>query len=124
MPIHTVVCLEDDLDLARLIELTVRACPATVYLAHDGIRGLDLIRAQKPDVILLDLGLPGLNGWEICAAVKNDPDLCDIPIIVLTAVPIEVQERSALSQVFDYLVKPFSLGHLRTALEPVLHPAS
>lgn len=121
---HTVVCLEDDIDLAHLIELTVRAWPATVYLAHDGIRGLELIRAQKPDVILLDLGLPGMNGWEICAATKNDPDLREIPIIVLTAVPIENQERGALAQVFDYLVKPFTLGHLRHALEPVLLPAS
>lgn len=121
---HTVVCLEDDLDLAHLIELTVRAWPATVYLAHDGIHGLELIRAHQPDVILLDLGLPGLNGWEICAVVKSDPTLRDIPIIVLTAVPIENQDRGTLAQVVDYLVKPFSLGHLRHALEPVLLPAS
>ena len=123
MASYNVVCLEDDLDLAYLIALTVRAWPATVHLAHDGVAGLELIRTQKPDVILLDLGLPGLNGWEICAIVKNDPDLRLIPIIILTAVPIENQERSVLTQVFDYLVKPFSLCRLRCALEPVLQHA-
>ncbi len=123
MHVHNVVCLEDDLDLAHFIELAVSAWPATVHLAHDGVHGLELIRAQKPDLILLDLGLPGLNGWEICTVVKNDPDLRTIPIIVLTAVPIENQERGVLSQVFDYLVKPFSLYRLRHALESVLVPA-
>lgn len=121
-PLHTVVCLEDDLDLARLIEVTVQAWPATVYVAHDGVRGLKLIREHRPDLILLDLGLPGLNGWEICGILKSDPELCQIPIVVLTAVPIENQDRRRLAQVADYLVKPFTLGHLRHALQPLLMP--
>lgn len=124
MRLHTVVCIEDDQDLARLIEVTVRAWPAAIHLAHDGLHGLELIRQHKPDLILLDLGLPGLNGWEVCAEVKKDPELSRIPIIILTAVPIENHDRRALEQVANYLVKPFTLGHLRHALEPVLLPAS
>lgn len=114
-PQYTLVCLEDDQDLARLIRLALAPWPVVVYTAHDGLAGLDLIRAHCPDLILLDLGLPGLNGWDICAALRRDPALHQIPIIVLTAIPSPPRGDGAAldEQIAVYKVKPFTLGELR-----------
>jgi CheY-like chemotaxis protein len=113
--------MEDDFDLARLIEISLRPCPATVFVAHDGIRGLYLVRQHRPDLILLDLNLPGMNGWDILTAIHNDPALCHIPIIILTAIPRDSRfEHPAAGQIAGYIVKPFTPRELRNALGPVL----
>ncbi len=121
----TVVCLEDDFDLAYLIELTLRQWPVTVHVAHDGLRGLQLIRTHRPDLILLDLGLPGLSGWEVFTDLQHDPLLKSIPVVVLTAVPPENHdgERSALRQVAGYVLKPFTPSSLRAILQPFFAPS-
>jgi DNA-binding response OmpR family regulator len=118
----TVVCLEDDFDLAYLIEVTLRAWSAQVYTAYDGIHGLELIYQYKPNLILLDLSLPGLDGWEICTRVKNDPILSHIPIVVLTAMSLETQRhhKTLLNHVAAYVVKPFTPCELRALLHPFL----
>lgn len=121
MPIrpYNIVCVEDDSDLARLISISLSPWPATVHIAHDGIHGLMLIRQQTPDLILLDLGLPGLNGWEICAIVKHDEALSHIPIVILTAIPSEVyKDRAEAQYIAGYLLKPFSPRTLRDLLQP------
>jgi CheY-like chemotaxis protein len=113
--------MEDDFDLARLIELSLRSFPATVFVAHDGIRGLNLVRKHQADLILLDLNLPGMNGWEILSLVHDDPALCHIPIIILTAVPRDGRYNyPAAGQIAGYILKPFTLRDLRDSLEPVL----
>jgi len=120
---YTVVCLEDDYDLARLIEITLRFASTVVYVAHDGIHGLQLIRQHHPDLILLDLGLPGLNGLEVYAAIQNDPDLRDIPVFILTAIPSENYHdthQALIDQAKAYIVKPFSVHALRDMLQSFL----
>ncbi len=123
MPIrpYNVVCIEDDNDLSRLISISLRTWPAIVHIAHDGIHGLVLIREQKPDLILLDLGLPGLNGWEVCEAIKRDENLRHIPIVILTAIPPEIyDDRCEAKLIAGYLLKPFTPSTLRDLLQPYL----
>jgi CheY-like chemotaxis protein len=117
---YNVVCLEDDWDLSRLIALTVRQWTPSVYVAHDGIQGLSLIRQHCPDLILLDLGLPGLNGWEVYSEIKKDAALYQIPIIVFTAIPYDEQAMylNSIGQVSAYILKPVTLPALRQILEP------
>lgn len=118
---YNVVCIEDDHDLSRLISISLSPWPATVHIAHDGIHGLMLIREKKPDLILLDLGLPGLNGWEVCELIKRDETLSHIPIVILTAIPPEVyKDRSEAKAVAGYLLKPFTPSTLCTLLQPYL----
>lgn len=113
--------MEDDFDLARLIEASLRSYPATVFVAHDGYRGLSLIRKHQPDLILTDLNLPGLNGWEVLSIIHDDPALCHIPIVILTAVPRDNHyDHPAASQIAGYIVKPFTPRGLRAALETIL----
>ena len=120
-PLHTVVCLEDDLDLASLIEVTVQAWPATVHVAHDGVRAEADPRVTDRTSSCSTWGCPASTGGR-SAASSSDPELCQIPIVVLTAVPIENQDRRRLAQVADYPRQPFTLGHLRHALQPLLMP--
>jgi len=122
---QVVVCLEDDRDLARLIQVTLRPWTRAFHLAYDGIHGLDLIRQEQPDLILLDLNLPGLNGLEVFDRLQADPELCQIPVIVLSANQRETsasRTRYPLERVAAYLTKPFSLGELRDLLRPYLTP--
>jgi two-component system, cell cycle response regulator DivK len=87
-----VLVVDDDLD-ARLIYrhyLTVMGCQ--VYTASDGLIGVQLARRKKPNVIVMDLAMPRLNGWAATAELKQSPSTRDIPIIMLTAVPASRQD--------------------------------
>jgi CheY-like chemotaxis protein len=87
-----VLVVDDDLD-ARLIYrhyLTVMGCQ--VYTASDGLIGVQLAKRKKPDVIVMDLAMPRLNGWAATAELKQASVTRDIPIIVLTAVPASRQD--------------------------------
>lgn len=120
---QVVVCIEDDRDLARLIQIAVRPWTHSFHVAYDGIHGLDMIRVRRPDLILLDLHLPGLNGVEVYDALQADPDLRAIPVVMLSANLREVaagRTRHSLEHVVAYIVKPFSLNELRATLRPYL----
>jgi len=118
LPSHTIVYLEDDPDLAHLITLSLRHWPTTIHTAQDGIHGLKLIREHVPNLILLDLNLPGLNGWEICSVLASDPELSQIPIVVLTA--LDTKMPPCCDQIVGYLLKPFTYIALREMLHPLL----
>jgi len=120
---QVVVCLEDDYDLALLIEMSIRAWTRAFYTAYDGIHGLDLIRQEQPDLVLLDLNLPGLSGLEVFDYLQADPALRHIPVIVLSASRREIsasRARYPLERAAAYLTKPFSIGELRDLLRAYL----
>lgn len=120
---QVVVCLEDDRDLARLIQIAIRSWTESFHIAYDGIHGLDLIRNQRPSLILLDLNLPGLNGLEVYDSLQADPELCCIPVVMLSANQRDMaaqRSRRPLEHVVAYIVKPFTLTELRDTLRPYL----
>lgn len=122
---RVVVCLEDDPDLARLIQVTVRPWTDAFHVAYDGFHGLELIRRKRPALILLDLNLPGMNGLEVYAALQADPALRHTPVIVLSANHHEPPSQHApdtLENVAAYITKPFSLTELRDSVRPYLSP--
>ncbi|MBU5615018.1 hybrid sensor histidine kinase/response regulator [Geomonas azotofigens] len=80
-----------------------------LFFATSGLDALELIRADKPDLILLDIMMPGMDGFELCGILKNDPSTRDIPIIFVTAMIEEEQEIKGLELgAIDYLTKPIS----------------
>jgi len=105
--VATIVAVEDDPAIADLIDLYLRRDDHRVYLAADGERGLELIAAHRPDVIVLDVGLPGIDGLEVCRRIRaTDPT---VAIIFLTARDDEVDRILGLEMgADDYLTKPFS----------------
>ncbi|MFN8376076.1 MAG: response regulator transcription factor [Anaerolineae bacterium] len=107
-----VLIIEDEETLANNIADKLRAEGFTVSTAGDGELGLEKIRGdQHPDLIVLDIMLPKLDGLSICRMVRHDPATAHIPIIMLTARGTEVDKIIGLeSGADDYLVKPFGLG--------------
>ena len=89
--------------------------------AHDGPTGLDLARKQKPDLVILDVMMPGLSGRDVTVALKGDPDTATLPILMLTAKTEETDIIVGLSMgADDYVTKPFSMKVLMARVAAVL----
>lgn len=101
-----VLIIEDDLDLRELYEQRLRLEGFDTRLAFDGKTGLELIKDVKPDIILLDLMLPKLDGFSFIKEVKREPNLKDIPIVILSVLWQDEDKERALELGADiYLVK-------------------
>jgi len=87
----------------------MQSCEYTVHTAHDGPEALEKARAERPDVIILDLNLPGMNGFEVMKRLRADEATRSIPIVMMTAayVSIEDARRGHSSGADEYVVKPF-----------------
>ena|SRR5688572_16108015 len=104
-----VLVVEDDRSIQMVLELVLsRMAKCDVIVASNGIEGLERIQKEKPDVVLLDLMMPGLDGFEVCQRAKADESTKHIPIIFLTAQPQPTAVARAMSLgAAGYLVKPF-----------------
>jgi len=117
----TIVFCEDDPTIQKLIGIAMRSTPHRVFVAADGAQGLALISREQPDLVCTDLSMPGLDGFELMAALTTDAALAHLPVILLTA----SAQRSALDEgmrrgAVAVLVKPFSTADLRAQVERVL----
>ncbi len=120
-----VLIIEDQPDIVDLIDLILQRGGYQVLRAYNGTEGLELTRKHKPDVVLLDVMVPGLDGWEYHAAVRDDPELRHIPIIYVTARASAEERLRALDVegAAAYIIKPFSPKELLQTIEYVLkHP--
>jgi len=102
----TVVCIEDEPDMIDLIRLILEHEGFKLIGALGGHEGLDTIRQVKPDLVLLDLMMPRMDGWEVYQWMKDDDELRSIPIIVVTVLERDIDRVRGL-QVDDYVMKPF-----------------
>ena len=117
----TILVIEDEKDLAELIAFNLEKEGYRPLLAADGISGLEKARANSPDLILLDLMLPGLPGTELCKILKSDGTTSAIPIIMLTAKGEEIDRVVGFEVgADDYMVKPFSTRELLLRVKAVL----
>lgn len=119
---RTVVCIDDDADMVTLIRLILRDVEAEFIGAVDGRHGLEAIRDSRPDLVLLDLMLPDMDGWEICSRMKADRELKDIPVVVVTAKTWTRDRKRGLGVfgVDDYVTKPFVNKELLRSVRQVL----
>ncbi len=125
---HTILVIEDDVKTARLLRMYLEAEHYGVLLAHDGQQGLELALSTKPDLILLDLMLPGLDGREVCATLRREAALrqeTDLAIIMLTARATEDDLLHGLELgADDYITKPFSPREVVARVRTVLRRTS
>ncbi len=106
----TILLIEDEATVRETLAMNLRAEGYAVLTAADGMTGLDLARDEAPDLIIMDLMLPKLDGLSVCRIVRKDSD---VPIIMLTARGTEMDRITGLETgADDYVVKPFSLGEL------------
>jgi len=116
-----VLVAEDDNDIARLIEFQLRYSGYEVTLAADGAEALTQARQQTPDVILVDWMMPVMDGLQAITAFKSDPDLRQIPVILMTARAQAQDVRAGMEAgAAAYLVKPFPLDQLVQTIQGVL----
>ena len=118
-----VICVEDEAEMIDLIRLILSRKGFEVIGANGGKQGLEMIREQKPDLILLDLMMPDMDGWEVYQQVKADEAIRDIPVIVVTAKAQSIDKVLGLhiAKVDDYISKPFSPQELLDSVEQVLN---
>ena len=120
-PAARILVVEDEPKLAQLLADYLHAAGFEVECLDNGLTALDRLRAAPPDLMLLDLMLPGLDGLEVCRQLKKDPKTAGVPILMVTAKDEESDVVAGLELgADDYIVKPFRMKELvarvRTAL--------
>jgi CheY-like chemotaxis protein len=116
-----ILCLEDNLDIQSLIKLVLRHAPTDVVTAESVGRAWDCIDAYRPDLILLDMMLPGVNGLEFLEDLRSDGRYATVPVIVLSIrADMSFRRRAQELGIFRYLLKPFSPSVLRSEVEQAL----
>ena len=117
-----VVCIEDDPEMIELIRLILSRRSVQVHGAAGGEKGLEMVREKHPDLVLLDLMMPDMDGWEVYQQMKSDESIRNIPVIVVTAKAQSIDKVLGLhiAKVDDYIAKPFSPQELLDSVEKVL----
>jgi DNA-binding response OmpR family regulator len=114
--------IEDETEMIDLVRLILGRRGYTVLGASGGSEGLELVRREIPDLILLDLMMPDMDGWDVYHQIKSDAATRDIPVIVITAKAQNIDKVLGLriAKVEDYIAKPFSPQELLERVEQVL----
>ncbi len=117
-----IVYIEDDQDMIDLVGVILSRDNFEIVGVREGQKALETIRQVEPALVLLDLMLPDMGGWEIYQAMKQEPTMRDIPVIVITArgAPIDKVLGEHVAKVQVYLVKPFGTHELRDNVKRVL----
>ncbi|MDF0556780.1 response regulator [Kamptonema sp. UHCC 0994] len=117
-----VLAVDDDIDNLELMSQILDLFGCSCVGALDGKTTLGVIRDRQPDLILLDICLPDINGIELIYQIKQDPKLVDIPIIAVTSLATpEDRDRIFLAGCTDYICKPFNLDNLEITIRRHLH---
>ena len=128
MPVSNILVIEDDTLVARTIERCLRGNEYHVQVVNTGVAGLRAARRKIPDLVLLDVMMPGMDGYTVCKEMREDVLLKDVPIIFLTAKNKVEDKIIGLSVgADDYLGKPFNLDELLLRVKAILrrvHPSN
>ena len=121
---NKVIIIDDEPDFIEMVKIRLEANGYKVITASGGHEGLAMIRSEKPRVIILDVMMPGMDGFEVAKEIKSDPDICNIPVIMLTALGVsfdidheENLKKAREAGVFSFLTKPFIPADLIDAVE-------
>ncbi|OGR86023.1 MAG: hypothetical protein A3A86_02775 [Elusimicrobia bacterium RIFCSPLOWO2_01_FULL_60_11] len=108
-----ILIVEDEIGLAEGLQARLNVEGYKTTIAYDGSAGLDAAKKIKPDLILLDIMMPKMNGWDVCRVLKTDPKTQDIPILMCTALgQIGDSEKAFQSGANDYVTKPYDMYRL------------
>ena len=118
----TVIAIEDDPQIAELIRLLLASDDVVVMHYGDGPRGLAGVLELKPDLVLLDIMVPGINGWEVYDHIRASDAVKEVPIIILSVTPQTFERRINFTQstIDFYMSKPFDILSLRALIDELL----
>ena len=119
----TVLVAEDDHDNLIIVVTMLLHVGYQIVEAMDGIRALEAVQEARPDLIVLDVSMPGMDGWEVCQRLKADPATADIPVIMLTAHVMAEERRKGMACGADYfLAKPVEPRTIAKVVEQHIGP--
>lgn len=124
MPKQTILVIDDEKDIQKLLQYNLEKEGYQVLAAKTGEEGLELAKTKRPDLVILDLMLPGIDGIEVCKLLQADKNTKSIPILMLTAKSTEVDQILGLELgASDYITKPFSVKVLLVRVKSALRKA-
>jgi two-component system alkaline phosphatase synthesis response regulator PhoP len=124
-----IALVDNDVDFSEATKLLLQSKGYEVVLAHDGKEGLDMIRSERPDLIILDVMMPEMNGYDVCVVLKEDEALKDIPVILLTAVDQAFfrttysKHMGLMTEADEYIAKPVASEDLVACVESFMREA-
>ncbi len=119
-----ILIVEDERDIADSLKARLELDQYLVVVAEDGKAGVEKARSEKPDMIILDVMLPLVDGYEACKLIKKDARTKDIPVLILTALPhVEDAEKAFSSGANDFLNKPYTNERLLQKVVKLLRSA-
>lgn len=111
---HRILVVEDSAVIRRLIEVCLRAGDVEIITREDGPGGLEAVTSESPDLVVLDIGLPGMDGWQVLDRIRSQPATRHLPVVVLTAHAEEESRRRADEGGADaFITKPFQPNDFR-----------
>ena len=118
-----ILIVDDDPHIGELVYVNLDAAGYEVDRATNGHEAIDRIAAARPDLIILDVMMPEMHGWELCKTIRDDPECRGIRIMMLTARDTDRDKMigKGVFGVDEYLTKPFDLGELLTLCGRLLH---
>jgi DNA-binding response OmpR family regulator len=119
--VQKILVCDDDPNIRNIIDFGLQAEGFQVLAAADGAEALELARGEAPDLVILDVMMPGSDGVEVCAALKQDEATRHLPVLLLTArTGKQDRDRGLAAGADDYITKPFSPGRLVEKVQSVL----
>jgi DNA-binding response OmpR family regulator len=116
-----ILVVEDDPELAELLSFNLKKAGFSVGTAGDGVEALKKVRSLQPDLILLDLMLPELDGFAVCEVLRSAPQTLAVPIIMVSALSGQLTRLNGLAMgANEYITKPFNLKDLLSRVEDLL----
>lgn len=120
---HRILVVEDSAPIRLLIQLCLRSGVVEVITREDGPSGLEAVATESPDLVVLDIGLPGMDGWHVLEAMRSQIATRDVPVLVLTAHAAEaMRDRADLAGADAFMTKPFQPSDLREKVLALLWP--
>jgi len=121
----TILVADDDVEILGLVTRHLRSKNVRLLEASDGEEALKIARRDKPDLVILDVMMPGMTGWEVCRAIREDDGMAAVGVIMLTGIGERLNEMtSPLYGADEYLDKPFDFGDLDALVARVLYSRS
>ncbi|MDO8885391.1 response regulator [Candidatus Oleimmundimicrobium sp.] len=115
-----VLVVDDDKDISSFIEFNLKKAGFKVIKAFNGVKALDILKKEKPDLMLLDLRMPEMDGYEVMERIKNNKKLSKIPVIIMTAYDLDREKTEILNLAIDKISKPFSMRMLTSKIKETL----
>ena len=120
-----ILIVDDEPHILMLLQDNLEMADYEVVSASDGLEALEQVKQTSPDIIILDVGMPKMNGWDVCETLKKSPETQHIPVIFLTAFAQNADRKRGLALgAAKFITKPFHPDHIVEAIQEVLGQAS